>query len=191
MTWKKGQKPHNARTVHTKFIFTPKFDENGNTVRHKARLVAKGFMQDTVEQTLAPVIDFDTIRTCLAVAVQKGYHLQQMDIRTAFLHKGIKNKVYVSPLDGINLSKVIPGEFLELQKGLYGLKEAPRLWYDKFSSVMLHLKFASLKSDSCVYRRGNIWIILYVDDIILMGPTMNDIKKSQSDLSQYFDGKKY
>lgn len=59
---------------------------DGTVERYKARLVVRGFLQGVVENTFAPVIDFTIVRTALAIEVQKGFFIEQLDVRTAFLH---------------------------------------------------------------------------------------------------------
>lgn len=73
-----------SKIISTRFVFTRKRDELGNVIRHKARRVVRGFFQGDVEQTFAPVVEFTTIRTCIAVAVMKGYIIQQIDVRIVF-----------------------------------------------------------------------------------------------------------
>lgn len=91
-------------------------------------------MQGIVEDTYAPVVDFTTITVALAVAVQKGYFIDQIDVRTAFLHGDVDPDIYVTPPEGIDLCK--PYEAVKLRKGLHGLKQRPRLWSDKWGTVM-------------------------------------------------------
>ncbi len=62
------------------------------------------------------------------------------------------------------------GKLLKLKKGLYGLKQAGRLWYDNFDAFMKDSKFKNLRSEPCVYIGNNIIIALYVDDIIIAAP---------------------
>ena len=114
-------------------------------IRHKARLVVRGYLQGDVEQTFSPVVDFTTIRTCLAVAVRKGYSIQQLDVCTAFLHDEIDSQIYVNAPKGIYICDT--GKILKLRRGLYGLKQAPKLWQDKWRSVMKKMGFKVLSSD--------------------------------------------
>lgn len=124
-TWEVIKRPNAVKPLSTRFVFSKKKDQNGNIVRHKARFVVRGFLQGSIAQTFASVVDFTTVRTCLVVAVQKGYYTHQLDVRTAFLQGEINVEVYIKAPNGITLCKL--NEFFKLQKGLYGLKQAPRL----------------------------------------------------------------
>ena len=66
--------------------------------RYKARLIAKGFSQQhglDYDETFSPVARFQSLQTLLALAVQDGLHIHQMDVTTAFLNEKLKEEVYM------------------------------------------------------------------------------------------------
>lgn len=146
--------PQDTKAIPTRLVFKKKRREDSTTERFKARLVVKGYLYGHVEGNYSPVVDFRTIRTALAVAAERHYHIHQMDVRTAFLHGEIDQELYVLPPPGLNLCK--QGQSMKLKKGLYGLKQAPRLWNSKWKEVMNRIGFEALKSDECVFRRGSV-----------------------------------
>ena len=82
-------------------------------VRNKARLVAQGFCQKEgidYDETFAPVACLEAIRILLAFAASKGFKLQQLDVKSAFLNGFIEEEVYVKQPLGFESSK-IPGRF--------------------------------------------------------------------------------
>ena len=168
-------------------MFIHKHDENGKVIRHKARLVGRGFLQWNVEQTFAPVVDFATVGTCLAVALQKEYSIQQLDVRTAFLHGNIDKDVYIKPANGVQLCK--EGQVLNLQRGIYGLKQAPPLWHEKWESLMDQMGFITLLSDDCVYSREGVWFLLHVDDIVVIRLDDKQVCAVKLELMCYLDVK--
>jgi hypothetical protein len=78
----------------------------------------------------------------------------------------------------------------KLKKSLYGLKQSPRMWYQKFDTYILELGFVRSRDDHCVYSKkvGNhfIYVVLYVDDMLLVGNNMDVIKEVKSQLSSKF-----
>jgi hypothetical protein len=78
----------------------------------------------------------------------------------------------------------------KLKKSLYGLKQSPRMWYQKFDTYILRLGFVRRRDDHCVYSKkvGNhfIYAVLYVDDMLLVGNNMDVIKEVKSQLSSKF-----
>ena len=185
-TWQVAILPPGKKPIPTRFIFKRKMKNNGTVGKYKARVVVKGFMQGEIDRTYAPVADFTTIRTALAVAVMKGYGIQQMDVKTAFLHGEIDEELYVSPPEGADIS-IGTGEALRLKKGLYGLKQAPRLWHETWKEKMRKLGFREATADPCVFYRDGVWIILYVDDVILTGTTDEKIAVVKTELSKELD----
>jgi hypothetical protein len=84
--------------VGTKWVFRYKQDEHGVVTRNKARLVAKDYAQVAgldFEETFAPVARLEFIRILLAYAAHHSFRLFQMDVKSAFLNRPIKEEVYV------------------------------------------------------------------------------------------------
>jgi hypothetical protein len=81
----------------------------------------------------------------------------------------------------------------KLKKSLYGLKQSPRMWYQKFDTYILGLGFVRSRVDHCVCFKqvGDyfIYVVLYVDDMFLVGNSMDVIKEVKSQLSSKFDMK--
>jgi hypothetical protein len=81
----------------------------------------------------------------------------------------------------------------KLKKSMYGLKQSPRMWYKKFDTYMLGLGFTRSKEDLCVYFKliGDhlIYLVLYVDDMLLIGNNKEIIQDVKTQLSSKFDMK--
>ncbi|WVZ90049.1 hypothetical protein U9M48_036382 [Paspalum notatum var. saurae] len=131
--------PPNYRPIATKWVFKNKQGENGMVVRNKARLVAQGFCQKEgidYEETFAPVARLEAIWILLAFAASKGFKLQQMDVKSAFLNGFIEEGVYVRQPPGFESAR-FPDRVYKLRKALYGLKQAPRDLYARLKSFLL------------------------------------------------------
>lgn len=188
--WRLEACPKEIKPIKTKWVFRIKEDENGNPVRYKARLVAKGFQQKPgldYGETYAPVARMATIRTVLAVAVQQKMHIQQLDVKTAFLYGELDETVYLAVPDGVEAASNL---VCKLQKSLYGLKQSPRCWNNKLNETLLENGFSRSKHDYCLYiktnRQGNVYIIIYVDDVLIFGRQMNAILEAKTILSRKF-----
>ena len=184
-SWKIVRRISNAIVLPTRFVFNRKKNAEGVVCRHKARLVVKGFMQGDIERTFAPVVDFNTVRIVLTVAIWKGFQIEQLDVRTAFLHGDIDEDIFVSPPPGLNICS--RSGVLRLQKGLYGLKQAPRLWNDKWNAAMDSLGLLAVLADPCVFVNGDIWPLLYVDDVLIIGPDEASIATVKKNIVAQFD----
>lgn len=110
-----------------------------------------------------------------------------MDIRTAFLHGEIDTEVIIQPPPGLKICGT--NEVLKLLKGLYGLKQSPKLWHQKWKEVMASLGFHPLVSDECVFTQGGTRLLICVDDIIITGRKLEDITLVKNQLSHALDVK--
>jgi hypothetical protein len=95
-----------------------------------------------------------------------------MDVKTTFLHGDLEEEIFMKQPE----SYAVKGKkelVCKLKKSLYGLKQSPRMWYQKFDTNMLGLGFKRSKEDHCVYSKliGDhvIYLVLYVDDMLLIG----------------------
>uniref|UniRef100_A0A2N9F358 Uncharacterized protein n=1 Tax=Fagus sylvatica TaxID=28930 RepID=A0A2N9F358_FAGSY len=187
--------PIALRRVGCRWVYTIKYLPDGFVKRLKARLVAKGYTQtygvDYLE-TFSPVARLNSVRILLSFAVSHSWPLYQLDIKNAFLHGDLKEEVYMDQPPGY----VVAGSehlVCRLQKTLYGLKQSPRAWFDRFSAVVLGYGFQRSTSDHSVFVRhssnGTIVLIVYVDDIIISGSDSTDIADLKTYLSKHFHTK--
>lgn len=140
-----------------------------------------------MEDTYPPVAEFTTVRKMLAVAVQKDFLLEQLDVKTAFLHGTLDTDVYVRPPKGLFIWKET--EALHLKKGLYDLKQSHRVWYNCFSEVMILMRFRKCASAECLFfsvvSGESVWLLLYVDDIIIVSKKQSSITTVKSALQTH------
>nr|ABB47015.1 retrotransposon protein, putative, unclassified [Oryza sativa Japonica Group] len=173
-TWELADLPRGHRAITLKWVFKLKRDEAGAIVKHKARLVARCFVQQEgidYDDAFAPVARMESVRL-LALAAQEGWGVHQMDVKSAFLNGDLKEEVYMHQPSGF----VIPGKegkVLRLHKALYGLRQAPRAWNDKFDSTLKGMGFEQSPHEAAIYRRGNggnaLLVGVYVDDLVITG----------------------
>nr|GEY27635.1 zinc finger, CCHC-type [Tanacetum cinerariifolium] len=157
-TWELVDHPVGQKLVSYKWLFKTK---KGIEVRHTS------------------------IQVILALTAYKDYELEQLDVKTTFLHGNLEEVIYMrQPLGYAQGNKVCL-----LNKSLYGLKHSPRKWYKRFDEYMLSNGFKCSSYDSCVYYRSYaldeyIYLLLYVDDMLIackskakIGSTMSLLKK--------------
>ena len=113
-----------------------------------------------------------SIRLLLSVAAAFDFEIEQMDVKTTFLHRDLEEEIYMKQPEGF----MVKGKkelVCRLKKSLYGLKQSPRMWYQKFDTYIRGLGFTRSKEDHCVYFKliGDhfIYLVLYVDDMLLIG----------------------
>ncbi|GJS06526.1 putative RNA-directed DNA polymerase [Tanacetum coccineum] len=177
--------PPNRKTVGSKWLFKNKTDIDGNIHTYKARLVAKGFTQTygvDYEETFSPVADIKAIRILIAITAYYDYEIWQIDVKTAFLNGRLNEDVYmVQPKGFVNPKH--HGRVCNLQRSIYGLKQASRSWNKRFDEEIKRYGFTQNPNEPCVYKKASrsiiVFLSLYVNDILLMGnniPMLQDVK---------------
>ncbi|KAM2243723.1 hypothetical protein ACFX1S_010508 [Malus domestica] len=83
-----------------------------------------------------------------------------------------------------------PNVVCKLHKAIYGLKQSPRAWYAKLSSVLISVGFKSSNADSSLFVRtravGTLVVLIYVDDLIITGDNTDEISTLKQSLRQRF-----
>uniref|UniRef100_A0A2N9H2N5 Uncharacterized protein n=1 Tax=Fagus sylvatica TaxID=28930 RepID=A0A2N9H2N5_FAGSY len=188
-TWDLIPKPTGTSIVGCHWVFTVKQNPDGTVDHLKARLVAKGFTQTyglDYTETFSPVAKLNSIRIIISLATNLDWPLQ-LDVKNAFLHGDLTETVYMTQPPGFE-SK---GECVcHLKKSIYGLKQSPRAWFDKFSKAVVSHGMTRSQADHSVFfkktRTGIVILVVYVDDIVITGSDKEGIQILINHLSSSF-----
>lgn len=196
-TWELVPLPKGKKSIGCKWVFNQKDDQAAkNGVRFKARLVAKGYAQTEgidYSEVFSPVVKHSSIRILLALVAQYNLELAQLDVKTAFLHGDLEEEIYMSQPEGFKEAGKEKW-VCYLKKSLYGLKQSPRQWYKRFDRFMIDLKYTRCQYDHCVYFKqladgSFIYLLLYVDDMLIACKSKVEIDRMKAQLSQEFEMK--
>ncbi|GJX00273.1 retrovirus-related pol polyprotein from transposon TNT 1-94 [Tanacetum coccineum] len=153
--WELAPSPDLVMLIKLKWIFKVKKDECGGVIKNKARLVAKGYREEEgidFEELFAPVARIEAIHIFIANSTTKNMTIYQMDVKRAFLNGELREVVYVSQPKGfVDPDKL--NHVYRLKKALFGLKQAPRAWYDMLSSFLLSQEFSKGVVDPTLFTR--------------------------------------
>ncbi|GJV17432.1 retrotransposon protein, putative, ty1-copia subclass [Tanacetum coccineum] len=193
-TWELVDHPAGQKLVSCKWRFKIKEGIEGvQKPRYKARFVARGFTQKAgidYNEVFSLVVRHTSIRVILALTACKDYKLEQLDVKTTFLHGNLEEVIYMKQPPGYEQANKV----CLLKKSLYGLKKSPRQWYRRFDEYMLSNGFKRSSYDSCVYYRSYapgeyIYLLLYVDDMLISCKSKAEIGSTKSLLKKEFDMK--
>ena len=196
-TWTVVKRPQHQKVIGSRWIYKFKLGIPGvEEGRFKARLVAKGYAQRKgidYHEIFAPVVKHVSIRILMSIVAQEDLELEQLDVKTAFLHGELKEKIYMVPPEGYE-EMFKEDEVCLLNKSLYGLKQAPKQWNEKFNAYMSEIGFIRSLYDSCAYIKelsdgSRVYLLLYVDDMLVAAKNKEDISQLKEELSQRFDMK--
>ncbi|XP_068332795.1 uncharacterized protein [Pyrus communis] len=146
------------KAVGSRWIYKIKFKADGSIKRHKARLVDRGFTQTfgvDYKETFAPMSQMNSMQVLLSVAINCGWTLYQMDVKNAFLHEELQEKVYMQCPPGLEKAG-----------------------------------FLRSNADSILFVRtgtsGKFVVLIYVDDLIIIGDSVTEIEALKLSLRQTF-----
>ncbi|KAG8498730.1 hypothetical protein CXB51_005092 [Gossypium anomalum] len=91
----------------------------------------------------SPVVKHSSIRDLLGIVAMHDLELEQLDVKTAFLHGELEEDIYMQQPEGFTVSEKEDYVYL-LKKSLYGLKQSPKQWYKRFDSFMTSHDFKNL-----------------------------------------------
>jgi hypothetical protein len=176
--WEVELIPGNESLLGTVWVFRKKKDSEGVVVKFKAQLCAQGSQQhDGYGFTYAPTGRSTSLRAALIVGLSQGYDIHQMDAKNAFLNGTLNKNVYLQPPAGLDVPK---GYCLKLKKAIYGLKQAPHVWYGELKKFFLSVNFLPSPADPCLFTsRVPDWecfVHVYVDDMIIISHDVTRFK---------------
>ena len=189
-TWELVDLPPARKAVKSKWVFKLKADG-----RYRARLVAKGFTQIPgidFDETFSPVARFESLRMLLALAALEDWHIHSMDVKSAFLNGELDEEIYMEQPQGY-ITAGSESLVCRLKKAIYGLKQASRAWNLQLHGVLTGLGFKRTIADAGIYvksqREGDdpLFVIVYVDDITILGASLEAVKLLKTDLSKRYE----
>ena len=133
----------------------------------------------------------NTVRVLLSLAVDQDWPLYQLDVKNAFLNGDLEEEVYMTIPPGLE-NRSNNRQVCKLKKSLYGLKQSPRAWFDRFARTVIANGYQQCQADRTLFVKSKpggkmAILIVYVDDIILTGDDSEEILKLKRLLATEFE----
>ena len=193
-TWHLVPLPTGRRAIGSKWVFKQKKDSNGEVMRFKARLVAQGFEQrygEDFDEVHAPVALQQTLRVLLTVAGHKKLIVRHVDVKNAYLHGKLEEDIFMRQPPGYSVAG--KEELVcKLDRSIYGLKQAARVWNATIKKVLIGLGFQQSEADACLFSMQlsngeRIYLLIYVDDMILVCRNGDHIEAVEEALRKHLE----
>lgn len=192
-TWDLVDLPTSVKPLTARWIYKTKIGADGRPSKLKARLVARGFQQTKgidFDEVFARVAKWKAIRMVAALSASNDWILVHLDVVTAFLNGDLKEIVYMEVPEGFR-SASTTNKVCKLNKSLYGLRQSPRTWFEKINGFLADQGLLHTEADYSLFHvttnRGVIILILYVDDLLVIGSDTNGIKILKQKLMNRFE----
>ena len=144
------------------------------------------------EETFSPVAILKSIKILLSIAAHYDYEIWQMNVKTAFLNDNLEEEIYMMQPEGF-IAKNQEHMVCKLKMSIYGLKQASRSWNIRFDQAIKSFGFDQNLDEPCVYKRHQdkvvMFLVLYVDDILLIRNDVGVMSSVKVWLSSQFDMK--
>jgi Reverse transcriptase (RNA-dependent DNA polymerase) len=167
------------------WTFKRKRTPDGIVKKLKARYCVRGDLQGPVEDTFAPVVMWSTIRLLLFFVLTLGLKTRCIDFSNAFVQAKVDDPIYIHLPRGFH-SSADSNTCLRLEKSLYGIAQAPRLWFDHLKEKLLSNGFTQIL-DPCLFYTKDITLVCYVDDIIMAAKSKEQLDTLVSNLAETSD----
>ena len=185
--------PRGRRSIGSRWVFAVKYHKDGSIDRFKARLVARGFSQRfgvDYNQTYSPTVRPESLRILFSLCVEKGYHIHQVDVSTAYLNGELAEEIYMDQPAGY-VDKDHPEYVCRLNKSLYGLKQSGRQWNLKLHEILTEIGLHRLETERCLYKGKinghDVLLAVYVDDLLIASDFVESIEMVKSRLGERID----
>lgn len=169
-SWDVIDRTEEMNVLPSTWAFKCKRFPDGSVRKLKARFCVRGDrqIQDVdFHETWAPVVNWNTVRLMLILSQVLGLSTKQVDYTTAFLHAPIEEEVFVAMPRGFSE----PNKVLKLKRCLYGLRQAPRNFFQFLQSNLEDIGFEpQTEVDPCLFISKNCICLVYVDDTLFFSP---------------------
>ena len=157
--------------IQAVWSFKRKRTPSGELLKYKSRLCAHGGQQtsNTFWESFSPVVQWTTLRTILTLSLIRKWKARSIDFVLAYPQADMKSNVFMRLPFGFKVDK--PGKWLlQLVKNVYGLCDAGRTWALHLKQGLLDRGFKQSEVDPCLFFKGILIIVIYVDDLIAFCP---------------------
>jgi hypothetical protein len=185
-------RPVGSNIITDKWIFMHKLHSDCSLEWYKAHWVLRGFTQRPgvdYDETFSPMVKPAMVHTVLSLAISRSWPVHRFDVKNVFLHNTLSETVYCSqPTRFVDPTQ--PDHVCLLNKSLYGLKQVPQTWYNRFAMYITSLGFVEAKFDTSLFvfwcSTDMIYLLLYVDDIVLTASSASLLQQTISALKREF-----
>ncbi len=177
-----------SKSLIDRWVFKIKYKLDENILKYKVRWVVHEYKQQyeiDYNEIWSKVVKSAIFRMMFDITATRDLHIEQMNVIIVFLYKFLNELIYVKQSHDfvIDLNLIC-----RLRKALYDLKQASRVWSIMIWSFLNKLNFHEIKSDKSLFvsEDKKMFIVIYVDDLLIIEADMSRIDKIKTELKSTF-----
>ena len=158
-----------ATIIKSTWALRQKRSPDGTPTKKKGRLCVRGDLLPSPFDNYSPVVQWSSVRLMLILSIVHGLKTRQVDYVNAFAQADLEQELYMELPTGVEHDNDFP-VVLKLHKSLYGLGEAPLLFFELLKKNLLSVGFKQLDHvDPCLFVHKAAICLTYVDDCLWFG----------------------
>jgi hypothetical protein len=144
------------------------------------------------DETFSPITHFESLRLLLVLAALEDWEVHQLDVKSVFLNGVLNEEIYMEQPQGF-ITTEKETQVCHLKKAIYSLKQASCTWNSNIHAALTELSFKWTVAGAGVYVMhqwegdGPLCIILYVNDITILGASLEVVKELKAILAQCYE----
>ena len=167
------------KVIKSTWAFRQKRTPSGQPTKKKARFCVRGDLQSKFEEfeSYSPVVQWSTVRLMLILSIVHGLETRQVDYVNAFAQAELDKDVFIELPQGYGHEND-QDCVLKLNKSLYGMSDAPLMFFELLKKNLLDVGFKQLEHiDPCLFVHRKAICLTYVDDCLWFGKDKQALDK--------------
>ena len=178
----RGDVPEGQQVLPVLELFKEKSDG-----RRKTRIVVRGDLQhDEASDVYSPTANATAVRLVTGLAAAQNWKLRQLDVSTAYLYGRTSEPTYIELPKG-HAKRDGHKKVYKTWSSVYGLKEAPKIWYETLTGFLVQLGFQKCPVEKCLFYKQDFYLLVYVDDILYSGRFEKDVQHFEEKIRAKFE----
>jgi hypothetical protein len=167
-----------------RWTFRLKRDRDDKSQRYKVRWVTHDFKQRhevNFDETFVSVVKSVSYKSLMTISIIRELQIRHMNVVIAFLYELLDEDVYVIQSHMFEFEENEDDILVcKLKRALYDLKQTSKMWYDIIHKFLIDLNFKRSNSDHAVFIKNEIYLAMYVDDLLLFDLNLNHLRDIQN-----------
>jgi hypothetical protein len=182
--WDLIKRSDSKNVIIDRWTFRLKRDRNDNFQRYKVRWMTHDFKQRhkvDFDETFVSIVKLVSYKSLMTISIIRELQIRHMNVVIAFLYELLDEDVYVIQSHMFEFEENEEDILVcKLKRALYDLKQTSKMWYNIIHKFLIDLNFKRSNSDHAILIKNDIFLVMYVNDLLLFDSNLNDLQNIQN-----------